>query len=104
MMDEIFKKRGQPPYSTALLRFVLHIRYTSAQAYELLLEKFPLPSFSLLNKIQRDGVDAIKGLKKLSDMGNISKDLILRVDKMFLQKCAQYQSGEYIGVNEDGKL
>ena len=26
------------------------------------------------------------------------------VDEMFLQKCAQYQGGEYKGVNEDGKL
>ena len=37
-------------------------------------------------------------------MGKISKDLILMVDVMFLQKCAQYQGGEYIGVNEDGML
>ena len=70
----------------------------------MLLEKFPLPSFSLLDRIQRGGVDTIKGLKKLRDMGKISKDLILMVDEMFLQKCAQYQGGEYIGVNEDGKL
>ena len=64
--------------------------YTSAQAYKLLFEKFPLTPFSHLDKIQLGGVDAIKGLKKLRDMGKISKDLILMVDEMFLQKCAQY--------------
>ena len=37
-------------------------------------------------------------------MGKISKNLILMVDEMFLQKYAQYQGGEYIGVNKDGKL
>ena len=35
LIDELndrrnFKKRGQPPYPTALLRFALHSRYTSA--------------------------------------------------------------------------
>ena len=44
LIDELndkrnLKKGGLPPYSTALLRFALHLRYTSAQAYKSLLEK-----------------------------------------------------------------
>ena len=35
-----------------MIRFALHLRHASLQAYKLLLEKFPMPSISLLNKIQ----------------------------------------------------
>ena len=34
----------------------------------------------------------------------MSKDIILLVDEMFLQKMAQYYSGEYVGKNEQGEL
>ena len=58
LLDELnerrnLKPKGRTPYSASMLRFALHLRYTSAQAYRLLLEKFPLPSFSLLNKLQK---------------------------------------------------
>ena len=33
-----YKPKGQPPYSASLIRFALHLRYTSAQAYRQLLE------------------------------------------------------------------
>ena len=87
-----------------MLRFALHLRYTSAQAYRLLLEKFPLPSFSLLSKLQKGGVDAIKSIKLLRAKGEISKDVILMVDEMFLQKISQYQAGQYVGKDENGVL
>ena len=60
-----YKPQGRPPYSSAVIRYALLLRHTSAQAYRLLLEKFPLPSFSLLAKIQQGGVDAIKAIKLL---------------------------------------
>ena len=109
LLDELksrknYKPKGQPPYSAAMLRFALHLRYTSAQAYRLLLEKFPLPSFSLLSKIQRGGVDAIKSIQLLREKGEISRDVILMVDEMFLQKAAQYQAGEYVGADDEGNL
>ena len=109
LLDELksrqnYKTKGRPPYSAAMLRFALHMRYSSAQAYRLLLEKFPMPSFTLLNKLQKGGVDAIKSIKMLLEKGKISKDIVLMVDEMFLQKAAQYQNGEYIGRNEDGQL
>ena len=87
-----------------MLRFALHLRYTSSQAYRLLLDKFPMPSFSLLNKIQTGGVDSIKSIKLLKEKGEMSKDVILMTDEMFLQKEAQYQNGEYVGADSDGNL
>ena len=48
-----YKPQGRPPYSAAMIRFALHL--LTSQAYRLLLEKFPLPSFSLLSKIQKGG-------------------------------------------------
>ena len=38
-----YQAKGRPPYSSAMIRFALHLRYTSLQSYKLLLEKFPLP-------------------------------------------------------------
>ena len=52
----------RPPYSVEMIRHALHLRYTSLQAYKMLFEKFPLPSLSLLNKIQQGGVDAVKAV------------------------------------------
>ena len=46
-----------------MIRFALHLRHTSLQAHKLLLEKFPMPSISLLNKIQQGGVDSLRALK-----------------------------------------
>ena len=48
-----------------MIRYALHLRYTSLQAYRLLLEKSPMLSLSLLNNIQQGGVDALKALKAL---------------------------------------
>lgn len=88
-----FKPKGRPPYSAELIRYALLLRYTSAQAYRVLLKQFPLTSFSLLNKIQQGGVDAIKALKRLRDKGKISKDLVLMADEMYLQKATEYSGG-----------
>ena len=36
--------------------------------------------------------------------GEISSDLILMVDEMYLQKGTQFHGGKYIGADEDGNL
>ena len=87
-----------------MIRFALHLRYTSLQSYKLLLETFPLPSISTLHRIQAGGVDSLKAAKKLREKGHISSDVILMVDEMFLQKEASYQSGDYVGEDEEGEL
>ena len=51
-----YKASGRPPYSPEIIRYALLLIYTSPQAYRLLREKFPLPSFTLLQKLQRGGL------------------------------------------------
>ena len=53
---QFYKPKGRPPYSADIICYALHLRYTSLQGYKLVLEKFPMPSISLLNKIQQGGV------------------------------------------------
>ena len=63
-----------------------------------------MPSISLLNKMQQGGVDSLNTLKVLREEGEISTDLSLNVDKMHLQKAAQYQAAKYVGADEEGNL
>ena len=49
-------------------------------------------------------VDALKVLKTAYDKGSFSRDCILMIDGMYLQKSAQHQSREYIWVNEKENL
>ena len=59
--------KGRPPYSSAMIRSALLLRYTYLQSDKLLLETFPLPSISTLHRIQADGVDSLKAAKKLRE-------------------------------------
>ena len=45
-----------------MIRYALHLRYSSLQAYGLLLEKSPMLSLSPLNNIQQGGDDELKVL------------------------------------------
>ena len=49
-------------------------------------------------------MDSGKALKILHEQGKISKDCVLMVDEMYLQKATHYHSGEYVGADEDGNL
>ena len=69
-----------------------------------MLEKFPLPSISLLSKIQQGVVNSIKALEFLRENGKISNDCILMVDEMYLEKTTQYHSGKYVGADDEGNL
>ena len=57
-----------------------------------------------LDKIQQGGVDQLKALKRVHDKGSFSCECILMIDEMYLQKSAQYQSGEYEGLDNEGTL
>ena len=109
ILDELrkrqhYKPKGRPPYSSELIRYALLLRYTSAQAYRMLLEKFPLPSFSLLEKLKKGGIDSIQAANKLKENGDLCEDIILMVDEMYLQKGTQFHGGDYIGEDEYGEL
>ena len=105
-LNEIKYKKpvDRPKFSLNLLRYSLILRYTSAQAYKLLLEQFPLPSFSLLKKINKGGVELLKSVKCLINQNKIDKDVVLLMDEIYLQKEAQYQGGRMIGVDNEGIL
>ena len=107
ILDEIksltfLKPQGRPPFSPRVLRYSLLLRYSSRQAYSLLLNEFPLPSFSLLEKLSRGSLDALKVAKKFLDEGNISKDCMVLFDEMYLQKVTQYHGGKHVGADEGG--
>ena len=99
-----FKPKGRPSFSAEIIRYSLLLRYTSAQAYKLLLEKFPFPSFSSLKRIQKGDINSITAAKTLLDKGKLSKDVILILDEMYLQKGTQFHGGDYVGANENGEL
>ena len=63
-----------------------------------------MPSLSLLSKTQPGSVDDLKVLKTLYEKGSFSRDCILMIDEIYLQKSAQYQLGEYVGVHKEGNL
>ena len=48
-----------------MIRYALHLRYMSLQAYRLLFEKSPMLFLPLLNNIQQGGVVALKAVKTL---------------------------------------
>ena len=91
-------------YSSEVIQYALLLRYTSLQSYKLLLDEFPLPSISLLNKIKEGNIDALKAAKLLLDNGSISKNIVLLFDEMFLQKCVEYCGGEVFGLNDSSEL
>ena len=79
-----YKLHGRPPYSASMIWYALHLRYTSLQVNRLLLEKFSMLSFPLLDKIQQGGVDALKALKLVHEKDSFSCDCILIIDEMYL--------------------
>jgi hypothetical protein len=109
LLEELLKlknmqPKGRPPFSAEVMRFALRLRYTSKQAYDCLLEEFPLPSLSLLQKLTKGGKDSMKAVKLLLEKGEIDNDIVLLLDEMHLQKEESYQGGATIGRDEDGKL
>ena len=57
---------------------------------------------SLLRKLKKSKLDAIKAAKSLKEKDAISDDVILMADKMYQQKSAYYSGKEYIGVHSSG--
>ena len=96
-----YKPKGRPPYSFKMIRFSLLICYMSTQAYKILFQKLSFRSLSLLAKLKSGSMDVINAAKMLKDKGAISKDIILMVDEMHLQKCIQYSGGQYIGADSN---
>ena len=79
---QFFQPQGRHGYSNEMLRYALLHRYTSRQAYSLLLEEFSLPSLSYLKTLSQGGVEPVKALELMLQNGKISKDCVLLVDEM----------------------
>ena len=82
IMDDLpqrqyYKHKGLPPFSAELMRYALLLRYTSVQCYKYLLNHFPLPSSSTLNRLKQSGLDSLKALKVLQRASKISDDIIV---------------------------
>ena len=69
------------------------LRYTSISSYIVLLEDFPLPSISLLQKISSGATDALKCAQILKKKGKISENLCLLFNELSPQKCEKYFAG-----------
>ena len=80
------------------------LRYTSAQADQILLQPFPLPSMSLLSKLRTGKIVTLDVARRLYEKGALSKDVILMADEMYLKKAVQYSNGCYIGADENGNM
>ena len=87
-----FKKK--PIYSAIIIGCSLLLRYTSIQSYKVLLQDFPLPSLSFLQKIS-------SGCKTCE---YVSEDVCLIFDEMYLQKSQEYFGEEMIGCDNEGEL
>ena len=87
-----------------MLRYALLLRYTSGQAYKLLLQQFPLPSLSLAKKLTEGVIEPLKAAKILLEQGKIGTDVVLLVDGVYLQKDSQYQDGKLVGADNEGNL
>ena len=77
MLDEIQQIRYMkaPVYSANLLRYSLMLRYSSLQAYKVMMEEFKLPSLALLQKLTAGKIDTMKTAKLLKETGSISEDV-----------------------------
>ena len=99
-----YSAKDRTPYSSDMIRFALMLCCTSLQACTFMMETLPLPAMPTLRKLRKDSVDALKAVKLLLETGQISNDIIVIIDEMYLQKCIQYTGGEYLGSDEEGKL
>ena len=104
IFEELIQYRftKKPIYSANIIRNNLLLRYTSIQSYEVLLQDFPLPSLSLLQKISSSSIDAVKCTNALRIEGKISRDVCMIFYEMYLQKSQEYFWGEMTGC--EGEL
>ena len=86
IFDELRKRqfKKNQVYSSEIIQYTLLLRHISLQSRKLLLEEFPLPSISLLNKIKEGNIDALKAAKLLLENSSISKDIAVLFDEVYL--------------------
>ena len=63
-----------------------------------------MPSLSLLSKLSKDSIAPLKAAKVLLDNKKLSKDVVLLVDEIYIQKSLQYQDGKLLGGDSEGTM
>ena len=101
---EMIRYQKNPRYSNNVLRYSLMMRYTSLPAYSLMQKEYNLPSLSHISKLKSSGIDAVKALVSLKANGNMSGDVVLLFDEMYLQQCQQYTGGNLEGCYASGSM
>ena len=90
MQDELHETKymteNGPKFSLHLLQFAMLLRYTSLPANKVWKEHFPLPLLSLLSKFSKGGITLLIATKLLPDKQNISKDVNLLLNEIYIQK------------------
>ena len=80
MIDpNFYSAKARSTYSSEMIKLALLLRYTSAQAYKILLKEFSLPSFSLLKRLKQGGFDAMKALTIFLDRDKTPRDVVRNV-------------------------
>ena len=70
LQKHMFTKK--PVYSAEIGRYALLLRYTSIQLYRISPDHFPFPPLSILHKIRRGTIDAVKWAQTLRNEGRVS--------------------------------
>ena len=106
IFDELRKRqfKKNQVYSSEIIQYALLLRYTSSQSYKLQLDEFPLPSISLLNTIKEGNIDTLKAAKLSLENSSISKDIVVLLDEIYLQKCKEYYEGDVFGSDFNNDL
>ena len=96
-----YKPLYHPPYSKEVTIYIVTALYIET-SISLLLDKFPLPSFSLLKKLSFGGMDTSKQSGCFRETGRLvlAVPLSFMLDEMYFQKSSEYHGGSMIGQDE----
>ena len=56
----------------------------------------------MLSKLKKGNIDALKVSSYLRESGQVSQDITVLIDEMYLRECAQYSEGKFIDCDEEG--
>ena len=79
-----YQAKGRPPYSSAMIRFALHLRYTSLQSYKLFLLCLVSIKLKLLNRLLIRVAKKFPLLLRVTSPKNWQKGLIATVVNRYL--------------------
>ena len=97
-----YKPLYHPPYSKEVTIYIVTALYIET-SISLLLDKFPLPSFSLLKKLSFGGMDTSSkqsGCYRETGRLVLAVPLSFMLDEMYFQKSSEYHGGSMIGQDE----